>query len=175
MAARAATAAVWARSRPRGLLSAQRRRIPMRALTRTLVSLTTAVGIAAGTLGVAGTAAAAPAAQPAASAAAAVAPRAVNNLGLTSAEAKKVQRDIKAHWGYKGKIDGLLGTESWKGIQRPLKKYNGYKGKIDGIVGKQTVKALQRLLKARYGYTGAIDGIAGAGTKAAFKRLANQL
>ncbi|NEE34524.1 peptidoglycan-binding protein, partial [Streptomyces sp. SID7982] len=36
----------------------------MRALTRTLVSLTTAVGIAAGTLGVAGTAAAAPAAQP---------------------------------------------------------------------------------------------------------------
>ncbi|MGW4974125.1 hypothetical protein ACWEP3_30330, partial [Streptomyces albidoflavus] len=35
----------------------------MRALTRTLVSVTTAVGIAAGTLGVAGTAAAAPAAQ----------------------------------------------------------------------------------------------------------------
>ncbi|MGG7611221.1 peptidoglycan-binding protein, partial [Streptomyces sp. ZG43] len=34
----------------------------MRALTRTLVSVTTAVGIAAGTLGVAGTAAAAPAA-----------------------------------------------------------------------------------------------------------------
>ncbi|MFC7470095.1 hypothetical protein ACFQVA_24770 [Actinomadura keratinilytica] len=112
-----------------------------------------------GTLGVAGTAAAAPAAQPAVSAAA-VAPRAVNNLGLTSAEAKKVQRDIKANWGYKGGIDGLLGTESWKGIQRPLKKYNGYKGKIDGIVGKETVKALQRLLKARYGYTGAIDGIA---------------
>ncbi|ALM39405.1 MULTISPECIES: peptidoglycan-binding domain-containing protein [Streptomyces] len=146
----------------------------MRALTRTLVSVTTAVGIAAGTLGVAGTAAAAPAEQPAVSAAA-VAPRAVNNLGLSSAQAKKVQRDIKANWGYKGAIDGLLGTESWKGIQRPLKKYNGYKGKIDGIVGKETVKALQRLLKARYGYTGAIDGIAGSGTKAAFKRLADRI
>ncbi|GAA2422420.1 peptidoglycan-binding domain-containing protein [Streptomyces glaucus] len=145
----------------------------MRALTRTLVSVTAAAGIAAGTLAGAGTAFAdsAQAQQQAVSTEAA--PLAVNNLGLTTAEAKKVQQWLKAHWNYTGTIDGQLGTNSWKAFQRCLKAYWGYTGKIDGIVGEGTIKALQRLLKDSWGYTGAIDGKAGSGTKKAFKRFAN--
>ncbi|MGW7557010.1 peptidoglycan-binding domain-containing protein, partial [Streptomyces rimosus] len=72
---------------------------------------------------------------------------AVNNLGLSVAEAKKVQRWLKTYWGYTGAIDGKVGSG--------------------------TVKALQRLLKHSWGYTGQIDGEAGKGTKAAFRRFAN--
>ncbi|MFI6205399.1 peptidoglycan-binding protein [Streptomyces sp. NPDC051041] len=145
----------------------------MRALTRTLVSVTAAAGIAAGTLAGAGTAFAdSPRAQQQAVRAEA-APLAVNNLGLTTAEAKEVQRWLKAYWGYTGKIDGQLGTSSWKAFQRCLKTHWGYTGKIDGLAGEGTIKALQRLLKNSWGYTGAIDGKAGSGTKKAFKRFAN--
>ncbi|MET8772999.1 peptidoglycan-binding protein [Streptomyces sp. NPDC004658] len=100
-------------------------------------------------------------------------PQAVNNLGLSAAQAKKVQRWLKTYWSYRDSIDGKLGTNSWKAFQRCLKKYWGYTGPIDGVVGKGTIKALQRLLKDSYGYRGPIDGIAGSGTKAAFKRFAN--
>lgn len=145
----------------------------MRALTKTVVSLTAAVGIAAGSLAGAGTAFAdsAQTTKPAVSAQD-VSVLAVNNLGLTAAEAKKVQGWLKEYWGYTGAIDGKLGTNSWKAFQRCLKEYWGYTGPIDGIVGEGTIKALQRLLK-NYGYDGAIDGIAGAKTKAAFKKFAN--
>ncbi|GAA4066170.1 peptidoglycan-binding protein [Streptomyces shaanxiensis] len=139
--------------------------------TRTLVSVSAVVGLAAGSLATAGTAFAAQDAKPAVSSEVSV--LAVNNLGLTAAEAKKVQDWLKQYWGYTGAIDGQLGTNSWKAFQRCLKQYWGYTGEIDGIVGPNTIKALQRLLKAHWGYTGAIDGIAGSGTKAAFKRFAN--
>ncbi|CAL9547960.1 peptidoglycan-binding domain-containing protein [Streptomyces sp. enrichment culture] len=146
----------------------------MRALTTTFVSLATAVGIAAGGLATAGTAMAAPTSIPQQAASAeAVAPLAVNNLGLSIAEAKRIQQYGDDRWGYTGPIDGLLGTESWKALQRWLKASWEYNDSIDGIVGPNTVKALQRYLKDRFEYTGAIDGIAGSGTKAAFKRMAN--
>ncbi len=147
-------------------------------VTRTLVSATAIAGITAGSLAGASASLAAPApATKSAASSQAVAPFAVNNLGLNTSEAQKVQRLLKRDpvCGYTGAIDGQLGTESWKAIQRCLKgKGWGYTGPIDGIVGSGTVKALQRMLKD-YGYTGAIDGIVGAGTKAAFKKFANSL
>ncbi len=121
----------------------------MRAVTRTLVGAGTAVGICL------------------------LYPLAVNNLGLSKAQAKNLQRVLHRDWGYSGPIDGLLGTGSWQAMQRYLKKHWQYRGPIDGIVGSGTVKGLQRMLKQHYGYRGDIDGIAGPQTKAAFKRFAN--
>ncbi|MEU9877489.1 peptidoglycan-binding domain-containing protein [Streptomyces phaeochromogenes] len=147
----------------------------MRALTRTIVSVTAAVGIAAGGLAGSGAAFAdsAPAVKPAVSAQD-VTILATNNLGLSSQQAKNMQCFLRiAPASYTGAIDGLLGTNSWKAYQRWLKEYWGYTGAIDGIVGPNTIKALQRKLAFNWGYTGAIDGIAGSGTQAAFKRLAN--
>ncbi|MEE1928726.1 peptidoglycan-binding domain-containing protein [Streptomyces sp. TRM 70351] len=143
----------------------------MRAMTRALVSVTTAVGIAAGSLAAAGTSfAAAPETTPVASTKA-FAPLAVVNLGLTTQEASMLQYKHLRHWGYTGALDGQLGTNSWKAMQRQLRHW-GYNGAIDGIVGTGTVKALQRFLKQWHNYNGAIDGIAGSGTIAAFKRMA---
>ncbi|MBQ0984211.1 peptidoglycan-binding protein [Streptomyces sp. F63] len=147
----------------------------MRALARTLVSLTAVAGLAAGSLAGAGAAFAAPdsSVQQVAPAEAA-APLAVVNLGLNTTQAKGVQRWLRAYWGYTDSIDGQLGPNSWKAFQRHLKAHHGYTGPIDGIVGSGTIKALQRFLKNNgWGYTGAIDGIAGPGTKAAFKNFAN--
>ncbi|MEU6934987.1 peptidoglycan-binding domain-containing protein [Streptomyces sp. 2RAF24] len=99
----------------------------------------------------------------------------VVNLGLNSDQAKRVQFFLRYYVGvYSGGIDGLLGTESWKGMQRMLRSY-GYTGAIDGIVGSGTIKGLQQFLKSEGYYSGAIDGIAGSGTKAAFAAWANQL
>ncbi|GGX85939.1 peptidoglycan-binding domain-containing protein [Streptomyces minutiscleroticus] len=148
------------------------------ALGRAVIGLVATAGIAAGGLAAAspGYAATAPAPQPAVNAQPAARPAAVlatENFGLTSAEAKNVQRFLADYWGYTGAIDGQLGTNSWKAFQRCLAQYWGYTGAIDGDPGPNTIKALQRLLKDSYGYTGAIDGIAGSGTRAAFKRFAN--
>ncbi|MGW3730356.1 peptidoglycan-binding domain-containing protein [Streptomyces sp. NPDC000851] len=145
----------------------------MRALTRILVSATTAVGIAAGSLALAATSAAAsetPTKQVVS--AEAYAPLATQNFGLSEDEAKGLQGWLKRVWGYEGEIDGKLGTNSWKAMQRLLKEHHGYNDAIDGIPGTNTVKALQRLLR-HYDYTGDIDGIAGPETRAAFKRFAN--
>ncbi|MFI7410883.1 peptidoglycan-binding protein [Streptomyces sp. NPDC049627] len=141
--------------------------------TRTLVSVGAVVGLAAGGIATAGTSFAAPASKPAASSGrSGVSVLAVNNLGLSTTEAKYVQCWIQDYWGYTGALDGQLGTNSWKALQRWLKANWGYNDDIDGIVGPNTIKALQRDLKAYHGYTGAIDGIAGSGTKAAFKDFA---
>ncbi|MFC8873025.1 peptidoglycan-binding protein [Streptomyces sp. NPDC057148] len=146
----------------------------MRALTKTLVTVTTAVGITVGSLATAGTAMAAPTeARQRVVSAEEAAPLAVNNLGLTRAEARKIQRVGADRWGYKGEIDGLLGTESWKALQRWLTHWGYPSDQIDGVVGPNTVKALQRYLARYYDYNGGIDGIAGSGTRAAFKRMAN--
>ncbi|MFJ5652390.1 hypothetical protein ACIQD5_03545 [Streptomyces microflavus] len=98
------------------------------------------------------------------------------NLGLDKQGAQRIQRWILAMYGYKGEIDGVLGTNSWKAMQRYLATWTGqplpYKGDIDGIVGPKTIASLQANLKKFNGYTGDIDGIAGPGTKAAFRRKA---
>ncbi|CAM5743241.1 hypothetical protein SHIRM173S_09441 [Streptomyces hirsutus] len=99
----------------------------MRAMTKALVSVTTAVGIAAGGLATAGTSFAAPTQDTKAVASAeAVAPLAVVNLGLNATQAKGVQRWLRAHWSYTDSIDGELGPNSWKAFQRMLKAHHGY-------------------------------------------------
>lgn len=144
-------------------------------MTRSLVSATAVVGLAVGALAGAGTsfAASAPAAPPAVSAEA-FGTLATNNLGLTSKQAMNIQRWVTG-WGYTGKIDGLLGTNSWKAIQNYLAAQWEYNDSIDGIPGPNTIKALQRLLKAHSGYEGPIDGIAGPGTRAAWANWANYM
>ncbi|WP_030218471.1 peptidoglycan-binding domain-containing protein [Streptomyces bikiniensis] len=146
----------------------------MRTMTKMFVGVATVIAFAGGGLATAGTGFAATerAAQPVASAES-VTVLAVENLGLNSTQAKKLQRDLKANWGYTGAIDGQLGTESWKAMQRFLRAHWGYNDRIDGAVGPNTVKALQRWLKANWGYTGDIDGDAGEGTRAALKRYCN--
>ncbi|MFF2377653.1 peptidoglycan-binding domain-containing protein [Streptomyces xiamenensis] len=140
-------------------------------LTKTLVTFTALAAIGAGGLVTAGTAVAAPAENHSV-ATDSVRPLTVNNLGLTTEEAKNIQRALAHSWDYTGPIDGLLGTDSWKALQRHLAQSWGYTDAIDGIAGPNTIKALQRYLAERYGYTGAIDGIAGPATTAAFKRVA---
>ncbi|MFF5895251.1 peptidoglycan-binding protein [Streptomyces argenteolus] len=141
-------------------------------MARTLVSLTTVAGIAAGSLVGAGAGFAAPAQSTPAVASAEAGVLATVNLGLSTTQAANVQRALAARWLYSGGIDGQLGPESWKAMQRFLKANHGYTDPIDGIVGPDTIRALQRYLKQFYGYTGPIDGVAGAGTQAAFKRAA---
>ncbi|MEU1372399.1 peptidoglycan-binding domain-containing protein [Streptomyces triculaminicus] len=146
----------------------------MRALTRTLVSVATAAGIAAGTLATAGTgfAANATAVKPTGSTES-VAPWA-DNLGLSTGQAKKVQQWLKENWGYNGPIDGQLRHTSWSAIQRFLEKHWGHTGPIDGNIRGGTVTALQRWLK-NWGYTDAVDGMIGEKLKAAFRRFADSL
>ncbi|MGA5067160.1 peptidoglycan-binding domain-containing protein [Streptomyces exfoliatus] len=99
---------------------------------------------------------------------------ATNNLGLSSTQAKQLQRWLALHYDYNDNIDGLLGTNSWKAMQRHLRAAWDYDDAIDGIAGPNTIKALQRSLRG-YGYNGPIDGIAGEGTRVAFAKFAGGL
>ena len=112
-------------------------------------------------------------------AASSVSAQATQNFGLTATEAKLVQGKVLKKFGYTtkypGKIDGKLGTNSWKAFQVYLKKSYGYTGKIDGDPGKNTVKALQRLLRDKVGAKLTIDGDAGPKTQAAFRKYAKSL
>ncbi|MEU9856297.1 peptidoglycan-binding domain-containing protein [Streptomyces sp. NPDC047974] len=144
-------------------------------VTRALVSATAIAGLAAGTLATAGTSFAAPQQAPRqAASTGSFGVLATNNLGLTSEQAKGIQRWVRG-WGYEGAIDGLLGTNSWKAIQNYLAKDWDYNDPIDGIVGPDTIKALQRFLAEHSGYKGPIDGIAGPGTRAAWANWANYI
>ncbi|MEU2897206.1 peptidoglycan-binding domain-containing protein [Streptomyces sp. NPDC088106] len=147
----------------------------MRALTKAVVSATAVAGIFAGGLATAGTAVAAPASVQQQAVNGEQAALATENLGLTRAEARRVQRWLATHWNYNDSIDGYLGTNSWKAFQRCLRQYWDYNDSIDGVVGPNTIKALQRLLRANGDYSGAIDGIAGNGTRAGFKDWANRI
>lgn len=89
----------------------------MRALTKALVSVTTAVGIAVGGLATGGTAMAAPAPAQQQTATSEVGTLAVVNLGLTTAQAKDWQCWLRAMGYAPGVIDGQLGTNSWKAAQ----------------------------------------------------------
>ncbi|MDX3697954.1 peptidoglycan-binding domain-containing protein [Streptomyces europaeiscabiei] len=140
----------------------------MRALTKALVSVTAAVGIAVGCLATAGTAMAAPApAQQQAVSAKAVAPLAVVNLGLDTAHAKSWQCLLRDRGHSPGTIDGQLGTNSWKAAQEFFDTLGYYDDSIDGIVGPNTIKALQKYLNL-HGASLAVDGIAGPATKSEF-------
>lgn len=140
----------------------------MRALTKTLVSVTAAVGIAAGSLVGAGTAFADSAQAQQQVVSSEVAPLAVNNLGLNTARAKNWQNCLNA-WGFNaGTEDGQLGTNSWKAAQRMLNAWGYNAGTEDGIVGTKTITALQKFLNAVGENAGTPDGIAGPQTRAAF-------
>ncbi|MFJ8537335.1 peptidoglycan-binding protein [Streptomyces sp. NPDC093591] len=147
-------------------------------LTRTVVSLTTVVGLAAGTVAAAGTgfAASQPAAEPAVSSQS-ITVQAVQNFGLSSQQAKNVQCFLKQDdtAKYRDSIDGKLGTNSWKAFQRFFKKYWDYNDTIDGDPGPNTVMSLQRMLKHGWDYRDRIDGDPGPNTRAAFKRFANDM
>ncbi|NYI78473.1 peptidoglycan-binding domain-containing protein [Nocardioides panzhihuensis] len=148
-------------------------------ITRRLVGSVVAVGLAA--TGIVATASIATAEVGAGNiAASSISAQATQNFGLTTAEAKVVQVKLLKKFGftgkaYPGKIDGKLGTNSWKAFQVYLKKRYGYTGKIDGDPGKNTIKALQRLLNHRVLSRLTVDGEAGPKTKAAFKKYAKSL
>jgi len=137
-------------------------------LTRTVISLTAVVGLAAGTVAAAGTSfAASQSAATTAVSAQDVSILAVNNLGLNTARAKNWQCWLRDTGYNPGTIDGQLGTNSWKAAQRKFNDLGLNAGTVDGIVGTNTVKALQRYLNI-FGYGLAVDGDAGPATRAAF-------
>ncbi|MFI1224542.1 MULTISPECIES: peptidoglycan-binding protein [unclassified Streptomyces] len=143
---------------------------------RTLAGVTVVVAMVGGSLAGTGAAFAAPvpASKPT-SVSGEFAVLAVQNFGLSKAEAIKAQQFVKAYWDYNDSIDGKLGPRSWMAFQRLFATHWEYKGAIDGKPGPNTVKAMQRWLTERYEYTGEIDGDAGPLTRAAFKRFANSL
>jgi peptidoglycan hydrolase-like protein with peptidoglycan-binding domain len=152
----------------------------MRTLTKALVSVTAAVGIAAGGLATAGTAMAAPSSAQQRAASAEAAPLAVVNLGLNTTQAKHWQcylRNVGDKYN-PGTIDGRLGENSWKAAQRLFRDLDYYDDSIDGIVGRNTVTGLQRFLNWIGGINGGnynldVDGVAGPETKAAFRDFSN--
>lgn len=87
-----------------------------------------------------------------------------------------IQKMLKAHYGYRGVIDGIPGNGTIMALQNFLYQndYDSMGGvaplKRDGDLGTNTVRAVQAWLRARWGYTGGIDGVPGSGTKAAFER-----
>lgn len=70
---------------------------------------------------------------------------------------------------YLGPVDGVMGTNSWKGLQAYLAARFNYTGPIDGAPGTNTYKAMQRWA-ATQGYSGPIDGVMGANSWAYFNR-----
>lgn len=141
------------------------------AVTRTLVSAAAVVAMAAGSLTGASTvfAASQPAARPATSHQG-ISVLAVNNLGLTTTQAKHWQCHLRKEGFDPGATDGQLGTDSWKAAQR----YFNWRGEyydgpltVDGVVGPETIKSLQMYLNYEF-YHLRVDGVAGPETKAAF-------
>ncbi|MGI5197263.1 peptidoglycan-binding protein [Streptomyces sp. CA-288835] len=140
----------------------------MRAMTRTLVSVATAVGIAAGGVAAAGTAFAAPAQDTRTVASAEAA--AYDNLGLNEQQASNIQRWLSVS------VDGKLGVESWKEYQTFLQDNYGYDGEIDGDPGPKTVTAIQHQLHSGWGYEGPVDGNPNApGFQDAFRYFADRI
>ncbi|MGW3664698.1 peptidoglycan-binding domain-containing protein [Streptomyces sp. NPDC005141] len=138
------------------------------------MSATAVAGIAVGSLMGASAAFAAP--QSAAGAAVStrtVTIQAVNNLGLTTSEAKSVQCYVRDAGFSPGTIDGQLGSSSWKAWQRFLNDRGFNAGTVDGDAGPNTIRGLQRFL-TYLGYdTGGIDGDAGTKTRAAWKAFSH--
>ncbi|MFX4291566.1 peptidoglycan-binding domain-containing protein [Streptomyces bohaiensis] len=136
--------------------------------TGTLVTFAALAAVLAGGLMSAGAAAATPTERQAAPVSEDATARSVNNLGLSTAQARGIQCFLRDSYNYTGALDGLLGPQSWRAMQRHLQRF-GYNDAIDGIVGPNTIRALQRQLRY-WGYRDGADGIAGPNTQAAFKR-----
>jgi peptidoglycan hydrolase-like protein with peptidoglycan-binding domain len=56
-----------------------------------------------------------------------------------------LQRDLTAHWGYTGPIDGVPGVNTYEAWQRMAATY-GYTGPIDGDPGPNTYRAIATFL-----------------------------
>ncbi|ATB33619.1 GH25 family lysozyme [Melittangium boletus] len=78
-------------------------------------------------------------------------------------EQGKILQNLARRGGYTGVIDGVPGTNTWKGVQTVLRELGYYDGPVDGVPGINTYKGLQ-LLAQDGGYTGPIDGIPGPNT-----------
>jgi hypothetical protein len=85
-----------------------------------------------------------------------------------------IQRMLKRHYGYTGRIDNIPGASTIRAFQRFLNT-KGYARRaigrnliVDGRFGANTCKGAQQWLKDVYGYLGKIDALPGAGTKAAW-------
>lgn len=74
-------------------------------------------------------------------------------------------------YNYTGPIDGVMGTNSWKGVQRGLDAM-GYNVSISGIPDSDTYAAMQSV-GALYGYTGPVDGIMGPNSYRGFSKFLN--
>ncbi|WP_043262914.1 hypothetical protein [Streptomyces sp. CT34] len=99
--------------------------------------------------------------------------QAVNNLGLTTDEAKSVQCYVRDAGFNPGAVDGQLGSNSWKAWQGFLNNRGFHAGTADGIVGPNTIRGLQSFL-VYLGYdTGGVDGIAGTRTRAAWQAFSH--
>lgn len=99
--------------------------------------------------------------------------QAVDNLGLTTSEAKSVQCYVRGAGYDPGTIDGRLGHDSWLAWQRFLNADGDKAGTEDGILGPNTISALQRFLTSLGYDTGGIDGKAGTKTRAAWKAFSH--
>ncbi|MFD4661411.1 peptidoglycan-binding protein [Kitasatospora sp. NPDC058444] len=83
----------------------------MNGLVKTFIGAMALVGITGGSLAMSGTAlAATPARQQSLSISGSAAVTEVTNLGLSTAQAKKLQTLLQKHWGYTGAIDGVAGA-----------------------------------------------------------------
>jgi peptidoglycan hydrolase-like protein with peptidoglycan-binding domain len=100
-----------------------------------------------------------------------ISPFAVNNLGLSTTQAKHWQCWLNG-WGFSpGTIDGLLGTRSWMAAQKFLNWTRSYVNRpliVDGVLGPETIKALQNWLGGID-----VDGVVGPQTRAAFADFNN--
>ncbi|MGW2250751.1 peptidoglycan-binding domain-containing protein [Kitasatospora sp. NPDC001660] len=137
---------------------------------KALLGILTAAALGVGTLAGASAATAAPAQQVVTRT---VTIQAVNNLGLSTTEAKSVQCYVRSAGYDPGAIDGQLGSASWSAWQRFLNDRNFNAGTVDGQVGPNTIRALQGFL-VWLGYdTGGVDGVAGPKTRAAWAAFSN--
>jgi GH25 family lysozyme M1 (1,4-beta-N-acetylmuramidase)/lysozyme family protein len=82
-----------------------------------------------------------------------------------SIEEGKILQRVAQRGGYTGVVDGVMGTNSWKGVQTVISNRGFYSGPIDGIAGENTWKGVQRLAQLG-GYTGPVDGFPGQYTYA---------
>ncbi|WP_434389938.1 GH25 family lysozyme [Melittangium boletus] len=82
-----------------------------------------------------------------------------------SVEEGKILQRVAQRGGYTGPVDGVMGTNSWKGVQTVLKNKGFYTGTVDGAPGDLTWKGVQRLAQLG-GYTGPVDGFPGQYTYA---------
>lgn len=74
--------------------------------------------------------------------------------------------------GYTGPIDGVLGSNSWRGVQTYLAS-QGFLLSVTGNPDSNTYSAMQQVA-SMYGYTGPVDGIMGPNSYRGFARFLNE-